>query len=153
MSSIHVLRPLFPGREPALAGFLDLIHGLAFAATLGQLGLGSWERAANLLAFNLGIEAMQLAVVAVTMPCLLLLSRTQVYSFLCIGGAIFAGSASVGWIAERLLKVHNPVDVVVDGIARGAVWIFGVLLLSSALSWALSVLKGSNNSIRRRSSA
>ena len=45
------------------AGFFGLIHGLAFAATLDRLGLGRWERVAGILAFNLGIETMQMFVV------------------------------------------------------------------------------------------
>ena len=44
VSAVHALRPLFPGREAAIAAFFGLVHGLAFAATLGELGLGWWER-------------------------------------------------------------------------------------------------------------
>ena len=44
VSAVHALRPLFPGREPAIAAFFGLVHGLAFAATLGQLGLARWAR-------------------------------------------------------------------------------------------------------------
>lgn len=137
VSAIHALRPLLPGKEAGIAAFFGLIHGLAFAATLGELGLGRWERVGGIVAFNLGIETMQLLVVAVTMPSLVLLSRTRAYSFLRIGGALFAGLASVGWIAERLLGVHNPVDVVVDTVAHHAVWIAGVLLLISLACWRL----------------
>ncbi len=137
VSAIHALRPLFPGREAVIAAFFGLIHGLAFAATLDQLGIGRWERVASLLGFNLGIETMQMIVVAATMPSLLLLSQTSGYSFLRIGGALFAGSASVGWIAERLFSLHNPVDVVVDSIAHHALWIAGALFLISVICWSL----------------
>jgi len=68
VSAVHALRPLFPGREARIAAFFGLIHGLAFASTLGELGLGRWERLAGILAFNLGIETMQLVVVAATLP-------------------------------------------------------------------------------------
>ena len=37
VSAVHALRPLFPGREAVIAAFFGLIHGLAFATTLGQL--------------------------------------------------------------------------------------------------------------------
>ena len=46
---------------------------------------------------------MQLIVVAATMPSLVLLSRTRAYPVLRIGGGLFAGCASTGWIIERLL--------------------------------------------------
>jgi hypothetical protein len=136
VSAIHALRPLFPGKEAAIAAFFGLIHGLAFAATLGQLGLGRWERVAGILAFNLGIETMQLIVVAVTMPSLILMSRTRAYPFLRIGGALFAGFASVGWIAERLLGIHNSIDVAVEMVAHHAVWIAGALFLISLGCWS-----------------
>ena len=98
---------------------------------------------AGILAFNLGIETMQMIVVAVTMPSLLLMSRTRAYPALRIGGALFAGLASVGWIAERLLGMHSSVDVVVGAVARHAVWIAAALFLISLACWRLqSMLAG-----------
>ncbi len=139
VSAVHALRLLFPGREPepGIAAFFGLIHGLAFATTLGELGLSRWERITSSLGFNLGIETMQLIVVAVTMPSLVLVGRTRAYAFLRIGGALFAVFASVGWIAERLLDVHNSVDVVVNSVARHAIWIAAILFLISLVCWLL----------------
>jgi len=97
VAAAHALRPLFPGRETAIAAFFGLIHGLAFGAALGEIGV------VGILGFNLGIETMQLIVVAAFMPLLVLLSRTRAYSVLRIGGALFAGFASLVWIAGRLL--------------------------------------------------
>lgn len=138
VSAIHALRPLFPGKEPGIAAFFGLIHGLAFATTLGQLGVGRWERVGGILAFNLGIETMQLMVVAAILPSLILLSRTSAYSVPRVGGALFAGFASVGWIAERLLGVQTPVNVVVNSVAHHAVWVAAVLLLISLAGWPLT---------------
>jgi len=137
VSAIHALRPIFPGKEAGIAAFFGLIHGLAFAATLNELGLGRWERVAGILAFNLGIETMQLIVVAATLPSLVLMSRTRAYPVLRISGALFAGFASAGWIAERLFGVHNAVDVMVNGVAHHAVWIAGGLFLMSLCCWSL----------------
>ena len=135
LSAIHAIRPIFPGREAAIAAFFGLIHGLAFATTLGELGLSQWERVASILAFNLGIETMQLAVVVATMPSLILLSRTAANSTVRVSGALFAAAASAGWIAERLFGKHTSVDIVVDGIAHQAVWIASALLLVSLIFW------------------
>jgi hypothetical protein len=137
VSAVHAILPLFPGRESAIAAFFGLIHGLAFATTLGQLGLGWWERVASILGFNLGIETMQLIAVAAMLPSLVVLSRTRAYSVLRISGALFAGCASVGWIIERLLNLHGSVDVIVDSLAHHAVWIAGVLFLISLGCWSL----------------
>ena len=78
------------------------MHGLAFASALSGLGLDAGGLLLGLLGFNLGIEVMQLAVVAVTVPPLLLLARTRAYGPARVIGAIIAGIASVFWIVERL---------------------------------------------------
>lgn len=135
VSAIHALRPIFPGHEAGIAASFGLMHGFAFAATLQNLGLGWWDRAVSILGFNLGIETFQLIVVAATMPSLILLSRTRTYSFVRMGGAAFAAVASVGWIAERLLLVHNPFDAVLDSIAHRAVWIAVGLFVIGVAGW------------------
>ncbi|MGC1383827.1 MAG: HupE/UreJ family protein, partial [Candidatus Acidiferrales bacterium] len=135
VSAIHALRPIFPGKEAAIAAFFGLVHGLAFASTLGQLGLGRWERVAGILAFNLGIETMQLVVVAVTLPSLILMSRTSAYPALRIGGALFAGCASIGWIADRLCGLANPFDAAVAATTRHAPAIAVILFVTSVICW------------------
>ncbi len=131
VSAIHALRPIFPGREAYIAAFFGLIHGLAFAATLTRLGLTHWERVAGILAFNLGIETMQMFVVAVTLPSLIFMNRTRAYSALRIGGAVCAGIASIGWIIERLTGRETPVDAIANAFAQHASWIVVALFLVS----------------------
>jgi hypothetical protein len=120
VSAVHAGRPLFPGREPWVAGAFGLVHGLAFAATLDRLGLGAWERVAGTLAFNAGIEAMQLLVVAAVLPTLVLLAPTRGYAWIRNGGALFAAAAALGWLVERLFDVSTPVDAIVHVLARQA---------------------------------
>ncbi len=118
VSAVHAARPLFPGREAYIAGGFGLIHGLAFASTLAELGLHRWERLASILAFNIGIEAMQLIVVLCVMPSLVLLSHTRVYTPFRLLSAGFAGAAALGWMLERISGRTLAVDRVVDGPAR-----------------------------------
>jgi hydrogenase/urease accessory protein HupE len=139
VSAIHAIRPLFPGREAAIAAFFGLIHGLAFASALGDLGFSSWYRLVSLLGFNLGIEAMQLTVVAVTLPSLLLLSRTRAYVPLRVGGACFAAIAAIGWIVERSFNTENVIDPFVESVAHQSPWIATALLLLSLSCWPLRV--------------
>ena len=136
VSAVHALRPIFPGREARIAAFFGLIHGLAFASTLSELGLGRGERLAGILSFNLGIETMQMSVVALTLPSLILMSRTRAYPWLRVGGALFAGVASVGWIVERMIGAQGSVDNVVNELAHHSVWIAGGLFLLSVVCWA-----------------
>jgi hypothetical protein len=123
VSAAHALRPIFPGREAWIAAFFGLIHGLAFAATLDRLGLGRWDRAAGILAFNLGIETMQLLVIAAVLPLLMLMSRTRAYPIVRIGSAAFAAAASLGWMVERLFDIETPVDTIVNAFAQRGLWI------------------------------
>jgi len=133
VSAIHAFRPIFPGREAAIAASFGLVHGLAFATTLADLGLQRWERVASIFGFNLGIEAMQLVVVLAALPSLILLSRTALYSAIRIGGAVLAGTAATGWIAQRLWDLPNPADAMVSALAQGALWIaIGLTLLGIA---------------------
>jgi hypothetical protein len=133
VSAAHALRPLFPGREALIAALFGLVHGLAFATTIGGLGLERWQRVVSVFAFNFGIEVMQLVVVAATLPSLLLLSRTPAYAVLRISGALFAGCAALGWIGERALNLHSSIDTAVNGVANHAAWVAGVLFASSLM--------------------
>lgn len=147
VSALHALRPIFPGREAAIGGFFGLIHGLAFAATLDRLGLGRWDRLVGIAAFNLGIETMQILIVGVTLPSLVLMSRTPAYPVIRIAGAVLAGAASAGWIVERVLNRQSSVDTIVNGLAQQALWIALAFFLASLIC---AILLGSD---ARRSGA
>ena len=80
---------------------------------------------------------MQLLIVAAIMPSLLLLSRTRGYPFLRIGGALFAGFAAAGWIAERAFGLNLSVSMAVNLVAHRAIWLAGGLATISLLNWSL----------------
>lgn len=54
---------------------LGLIHGFGFAGVLQEIGLPRGALVSSLAAFNLGVEAGQLVIVAALLPVLLLLDR------------------------------------------------------------------------------
>ena len=141
VSAVHAFRPIFPGREAWIAAAFGLIHGLAFAATLDRLGLTRWERVAGIFSFNLGIETMQMLVVAMVLPSLMLMSRTKAYPAVRVIGAAFAGAAATGWIMERLFDIKTPVDEVVNAIARHGLWLASAVLLTSLACKALTGYK------------
>jgi hypothetical protein len=117
VSAVHALRPIFPGREAYVAGGFGLVHGLAFATLISSYGLDLWHRTLTVLGFNLGIELMQLAILAATVPSLLLLARTPVYGVLRVAGAAVAGVAALGWIGERAFGLANPVGSSIESAA------------------------------------
>lgn len=135
ISAIHAIRPVFPGREAFVAGSFGLVHGLAFASTLAELGLRTWERVASIFAFNVGIETMQLLVVLCIMPSLVLMSRTSFYTPFRMMGASFAGVAALGWVFERTSYHALAVDHVVDVFARHSTILAGSLFCVSCLAY------------------
>lgn len=137
VSAVHALRPLFPGREAVIAGLFGLVHGAAFAEVVSEFHLDLGRTVLAILGFNVGIEAMQLFVVAITVPWLLLLSRTPAYTPVRVGGAVIAGIAALGWMGERALGLPNPVGPLVEAAAAHAVWmVAGLAVLSlAAYGW------------------
>lgn len=100
----HAWRPLHDRGEIAMAGGFGLLHGLAFSASLSGAGLTAAQHALALLSFNLGIEAVQLLLVAVAMPPLLWLAvRTPaLYARVRRVGAVLSAGAAGWWILERV---------------------------------------------------
>jgi hypothetical protein len=117
------------------AGF-GLIHGMAFATTLVDLNLDAGRMALSIFGFNLGIELMQLLVVAVTIPWLLILSRSlTIYTYVRIIGATLAGIASIGWIIERVTLRPNLISIFVLNTADYAKWLIVLLAVLALLSF------------------
>jgi len=131
VSAIHAWRPLFPGREAYVAAGFGLIHGLAFATLIGRFGLEPLQKAKSILGFNLGIELVQLMVVAAVMPALVLLARTRWYPAARSTGAVFAGIAATAWILERALGFDNPVGRAIDaGLGHAPLLLAGLTALA-----------------------
>lgn len=134
VSSLHAWRPLFAGREVWIASAFGLVHGLAFAEVLSGLQFDASTLALSLLGFNLGIEAMQLLVIAAALPLLMLLSTTRRYTEVRIAGAAFAAACAIGWIAERAFGLANPLKPVVDWLAPPPAWFAASVCAASAVS-------------------
>jgi HupE / UreJ protein len=131
VSAVHAVRPLFPGREALIAGLFGLVHGMAFSFTLAELDLSTFQLVVSLLGFNLGIELVQLLVVALVLPPLVVLARADVaYRVLRIGGASIAGIAALGWLADRL-DAANPVATAADTIGAHGWWVVAALWLAA----------------------
>ena len=136
VSAGHAVRPLFPGREVWVAAGFGLVHGLAFASTLANLRLEAGPMALSILGFNLGIELMQLFVIALTIPWLLLLARTPAYGTVRLAGAALAAVAAVAWVAERLTSERNSLAKGVELVAGYAPVALALLaVLALYLTW------------------
>jgi hypothetical protein len=60
----NVVSPKLRASRVALVFAFGLLHGLGFAGVLGEIGLPEGQRVNALLAFNVGVELGQLAVIA-----------------------------------------------------------------------------------------
>lgn len=89
----------------AVAFAFGLVHGFGFAGALAEIGLPEGEVPAALLAFNLGVEAGQLAVVAAILALLAVGRRASPRS---VDPAVRAAAYAIGitasyWLFDRLV--------------------------------------------------
>ena len=103
---VGALNNVFPVVTEArwrIAFGFGLLHGFGFAAVLSEMGLPPGTRLLSLLAFNLGVEAGQLAVVLAVMPVAFLMRATRFYqrAVLPWGSSAIAALALI-WLFQRV---------------------------------------------------
>ncbi|MET3918310.1 hypothetical protein ABID97_005141 [Variovorax sp. OAS795] len=106
VAALDNIRPVLRGRRKLFSFLFGLIHGFGFAGALGELELPTRQFVLALLQFNLGVEAGQLAVVAVVLTVLLALRSWRRYPPLVLhGGSMAAVVLATVWLCERVLDV------------------------------------------------
>jgi hypothetical protein len=103
LAAANNFRPWIRGRAWLVAFAFGLIHGFGFANALSELGLGGGTLALALVGFNLGVEAGQLAIVAIFLPLAYALRRSWIYQapLLRLGSAMILLIAGT-WLTERI---------------------------------------------------
>jgi hypothetical protein len=138
LSAAHAIRPIFPGRELYVAAGFGLVHGLAFATVLSELHLSGAQLASSLLAFNVGMEVMQLGVVTLTLPWLILLAISG-DRWVRVAGSIVAAGAAVAWIVERASSQPNTFATLIQRLAtERAHYALLALAIAALASYAVS---------------
>jgi hydrogenase/urease accessory protein HupE len=91
------------GRLAVVFGF-GLVHGLGFASALGIDEAWSWTLLWSLLVFNVGIEVVQLALIAAVFPLLMVLRKRAPRAGLWVSGVVSAGVSVMGllWFVQRV---------------------------------------------------
>jgi len=138
IGAVHAIRPIFPGREAAVAGLFGLGHGMAFSFVLAEMQLSTGRLALSLLGFNLGIELIQVLLVALALPALLVLARLRIGSRLRIGGALITAAAATGWLLDRL-GLPNAVARIADSAGAHTTPMVAGLAVTAALAGAWTV--------------
>ena len=116
VAAVHAVRPLVRGGEVLIAGGFGLVHGLAFAGILTDLGVDGSASVLSLLSFNVGVELAQLLTVALVFPSLYLVSRTRSSTAFRLTGAGVALAAATGWALDRLGVVADPLAGMEDAV-------------------------------------
>ena len=106
VAALNNLYPLIEKRLWLVAFVFGLVHGLGFANVLTDLALPKSTMAVSLVSFNLGVEAGQLAIVAMFLPLAYLSRRSPFYPRLVlrVGSFSIVAVASV-WLVERSLNI------------------------------------------------
>ena len=102
VSAIHALKPVFPYRESTIGFGFGIIHGLAFSESISGLELSPFNKTISMLGFNLGIETIQLLIMAVVFP-ILLISKFKEFHAIRILFATATIAVSLFWFYERVL--------------------------------------------------
>ncbi len=139
VSAVHAVRPIVPGGAAWIAFGFGLVHGVAFAEVLHELGLSGLDLVLGLLGFNLGIELAQLLVVALVMPSLWLLSRTRLYTPFRNGTAAVAFVGAIGWALERAGAVEtSPLAGPLDAVVGRPLAVAVALAVLAVLSYGIA---------------
>ena len=93
---------LLPERRWVFAFCFGLIHGFGFANALGPLALPPMALAIALLAFNLGLETVQIAVAALVLPFGFVARQRGWYrQFLLPAASAAVGLVALAWFTDR----------------------------------------------------
>ncbi len=107
LAALNNVMPVVHERRWLIAFVFGLIHGFGFAGVLADLGLPRDALLPALVAFNLGVELGQLAVVAAFLPLAWLLRCTQFYRRVILaGGSSGVMALAALWFAERALNLR-----------------------------------------------
>jgi hypothetical protein len=95
---VPIIKPI-----AALTLVFGFVHGMGFAGVLGELGLPADRQLFTILAFNIGVELGQLAIVLAVLPVLFSVRKRLWYARFGLKGAS-AGISLIAlyWVIERI---------------------------------------------------
>jgi len=106
LAALNNLYPVLKQGRWRLTFVFGLVHGFGFAGALKDLGLTEDALAGPLLMFNLGVEAGQLAIVAVFVPLAWALRTRRCYARAVLGGgSVLIALLALIWLMERMFNL------------------------------------------------
>ena len=107
LAALNNLRPLVFEKRWVIAFCFGLIHGFGFASVLADLGLPPESLLIALIAFNLGVELGQLAIVSVFLPIAYALRASRLYQRgLFAGGSTAIALVATLWLMQRAFNLQ-----------------------------------------------
>ena len=110
VAALNNVFPVVTESRARIAFAFGLLHGFGFASVLADMGLPHGARLLSLLAFNLGIESGQLAVVLLVMPAVYCFRKAAVVPAhgttlgVCRDCRIGSGMARAAGILSKLVR-------------------------------------------------
>lgn len=99
--ALNNIRPVTAKTWSLILGF-GLFHGLGFASVMGDLPFRMGDLMKVIIAFNIGVELGQIAIVAALFPVLFAIRGWRGYNRLVLcGGSILVTAVALYWFVER----------------------------------------------------
>lgn len=103
VAALNNVFPIFLRRRWVVAFLFGLIHGFGFANVLTELGLPQSTLLIALVGFNLGVEAGQVAIVAVFLPIAFAIRASWFYKkLILVAGSLLIAVIAAAWLVERV---------------------------------------------------
>jgi hypothetical protein len=108
VAAINNLFPVVTRKLWVAAFVFGLMHGFGFATVLNEFGLPPDRKLTALLAFNVGVEFGQLAIVVAVLPILFFARRSLAYTrvVMPVGSVLIALVATL-WLVERATGIEG----------------------------------------------
>lgn len=149
ISAANLIFPFIKDNLIWLAGLFGLVHGLAFATSLSVLGFSGAVKILTLVSFTLGIEAVQAAILLLTLPALVELSRHRFFlyrGFLLITAPLIF-LAGLLWAMQRMQLLAELPMGNLDDLNQLMPYALALLWLGAGVSYVLRWLKPTTNQV------
>lgn len=103
LAALNNVWPVVTSSRWVVAFGFGLIHGFGFASVLGELDLPADARLLAILAFNVGVEIGQLAIVAIAAPAAFAIRNTANYRRALVpAGSLAVAAVAALWLVQRI---------------------------------------------------
>ena len=106
LAATNNITRIWDDRSWLLAFVFGLVHGFGFASVLSELDLSQANLLGSLIGFNAGVEAGQIAIVALFFPIAFLIRESWFYRrVVVVTGSVGIMLVACGWMVERAFSV------------------------------------------------